>query len=166
MKQPTIFFALALATTLLLGCGKSETDLSTNSTANVMPNQAGTTFSNPSRQQDQVLAAAVHEDCTLTVSGPFIYVDMVFPVIEVRCDSVKQTIHIEAALDMDGSQVAQSSRTCRKTNKCVTGLASDGIFVHDVPGDQLYCGRGSAKVRTKEGSRSFPEQTSCESDSF
>jgi hypothetical protein len=111
-------------------------------------------------------AAAAHEDCTLTVSGPFIYVDLVFPVIEVRCDSVKQTIHIEASLDMDGSQVAQSGRTCRRTNKCVTGLASDGIFIHDVPGDQLWCGRGSATVRTKGGSRSFPEQTSCESESF
>ena len=166
MKRSTIFFTLALATVFLFGCSKSGTDLPTNSTANVMPNQAGTTFSNPPGQQDQVLAAAVQEDCTLTVSGPFIYVDMVFPVIEVRCDSVKQTIRIEAALDMNGSQVAQSSRTCRRTNKCVTGLAKDGIFVHDVPGDQRWCGRGSATVRTKEGSRSFPEQTSCESDSF
>lgn len=111
-------------------------------------------------------AAAVHEDCTFTVSGPFIYVDMVFPVIEVTCDSVKQSIRIEAALDMDGSQVATSNRTCRRTNRCVTGLARDGIFAHDIPGDQLWCGRGSASVRSKEGSRSFPEQTSCESDSF
>lgn len=113
-----------------------------------------------------MLTAAVHDDCTMTVSGPFIYVDMVFPVIEVRCNSVKQTIHLEAVLNRGGSQVAQSSRTCRKTNKCVTGLASDGIFVHDIPGDQRYCGRGSATVRSKEGSRSFPAQTSCESDSF
>jgi hypothetical protein len=91
---------------------------------------------------------------------------MVFPVIEVRCDSVKQTIRIDGALDMDGSQVAQSGRTCRRTNNCVTGLAKDGIFVHDIPGDQLWCGRGSATVRSKEGSRSFTVQTSCESDSF
>jgi hypothetical protein len=111
-------------------------------------------------------ASAAADDCTLTVSGPFIYVDMVFPVIEVECDSVKRTIHIEAALDMDGSQVAQSSRTCRRTNKCVTGLASDGIFVHDVPGDQRYCGHGSGVARSKGQTQVLPQLTSCEADTF
>ncbi len=109
-------------------------------------------------------ASAAADDCTLTVSGPFIYVDMVFPVIEVACDSVKRTIHIEAALDGDGSQVATSSRTRHRTNRCMHGLASDGIFVHDVEGDQQYCGHGSAVARSKGQTQVMPQLTSCESD--
>jgi hypothetical protein len=115
----------------------------------------------PSRQ-----ASAAHEDCTMSVSGPFFYAGMVFPVIEVKCDSVKQTIRIDAALDMDGSQVAKSSRTCRRTSSCVTGLARDGIFAMDIPGDQHWCGRGSATIRSNGSTRFFPETTSCESESF
>jgi hypothetical protein len=88
------------------------------------------------------------------------------PVIEVECDSVKRTIHIDVALDMDGSQVAQSSRTCTRTNKCMTGLASDGIFVHDVEGDQSWCGHGSAVARSKGQRQVMPQLTSCESDTF
>jgi hypothetical protein len=115
----------------------------------------------PSRQ-----ASAAHDDCTFSVSGPFFYAGMVFPVLEVRCDSVKQTIRIDAALDMDGSQVAKASRTCRKVSRCVTGLARDGIFAMDIPGDQRWCGRGSASVRSNGSTRSFPETTSCESEDF
>ena len=111
-------------------------------------------------------AAAAHGDCTMTVSGPFFYANLVFPVIEVTCDSVKRTIHIEAALDMDGTEVATSSRTCQRTDHCVTGLASDGIFAHDQEGDQQWCGRGAAAVRTRGRPHLFPEATSCESDSF
>lgn len=114
----------------------------------------------------QTPAAAAADDCTLTVSGPFIYVDMVFPVVEVECDSVKRTIHIEAALDRDGSQVATSSRTCHRTSSCMTGLASDGVFVHDVEGDQQYCGHGSGVARSKGQTQRMPQQTSCESDTF
>jgi hypothetical protein len=111
-------------------------------------------------------AAAAHGDCTMTVSGPFFYADMVFPVIEVTCDSVKRAIRIAAALDMDGTEVATSSRTCRRTDHCVTGLASDGIFVMDHEGDQHWCGRGSAAVRTRGRTHLFPEAMSCESESF
>jgi hypothetical protein len=115
----------------------------------------------PSRQ-----AAAAHEDCTMSVSGPFFYAGMVFPVIEVSCDSVKQTIRLDAALDMDGSQVAKSRRTCRNVSRCVTGLARDGIFAMDIPGNQHWCGQGSASVRSKGSTRFFPEVTSCESEDF
>jgi hypothetical protein len=115
----------------------------------------------PSRQ-----ASAVHEDCTMSVSGPFFYAGMVSPVIEVRCDSVKQTIRIDAGLDMDGFEVAKSSRTCRNVSSCVTGLARDGIFAMDIPGNQHWCGRGSASVRSKGSTRVFPELTSCESEDF
>jgi hypothetical protein len=115
----------------------------------------------PTRQ-----ASAAHDDCTFSVSGPFFYAGMVFPVLEVKCDSVKQTIRIDAALDMDGSQVAKASRTCRKASSCVTGLARDGIFAMDIPGDQRWCGRGSASVRSNGSTRSFPETTSCESEDF
>ena len=112
-------------------------------------------------------AAAAHSDCTFSVSGPFFYAGMVFPVIEVNCDSVKQTIRIDAALDMNGSDVATSSRTCRRASSCVTGLASDGIFAHDIPGDQRWCGRGSASIRAKGGpTHVIPEAGSCESESF
>jgi hypothetical protein len=111
-------------------------------------------------------AAAAHSDCTLSVSGPFFYAGMVFPVIEVKCDSVKRSIHIDAALDMNGSQVATSSRTCRQASTCVTGLASDGIFAQDIPGDQRWCGRGSASIRTRGPTHNLPEAGSCESESF
>jgi hypothetical protein len=112
-------------------------------------------------------AAAAHGDCRLSVSGPFFYAGMVFPVIEVTCDSVKQTIRIDAALDMDGSEVATSGRTCRRASSCVTGLASDGIFAHDIPEDQRWCGRGSASIRAKgEQTHLGPEAGSCESESF
>jgi hypothetical protein len=100
----------------------------------------------------------------MTVQGPFFYAGLVFPVIEVECDSVKRTIHIDAALDMDGSQVATSSRTCHRRSSCVTGLASDGIFTIDVAGDQRYCGHGSAVVRSKGQTQVLPQLTSCESD--
>jgi hypothetical protein len=102
----------------------------------------------------------------MTVQGPFFYAGLVFPVIKVECDSVKRTIHIDAALDMDGSQVATSSRTCHRTSSCVTGLASDGIFAHDVEGDQSWCGHGSAVVRSKGQKQVLPQLTSCESDTF
>lgn len=115
----------------------------------------------PSRQ-----AAAAHSDCTLTVSGPFFYAGLVFPVIEVECDSVKRSIRIDAALDMDGTEVATSSRICRRASSCVTGLASDGIFTTDVPGDQLWCGRGSAAIRTQGPPHFLPEVGSCESEDF
>lgn len=111
-------------------------------------------------------ASAAADDCTMTVQGPFFYAGLVFPVIEVECDSVKRTIHIDAALDMDGSQVATSSRTCHRTSSCVTGLARDGIFVHDVEGDQSWCGHGSAVVRSKGQTQVLPQLTSCESDTF
>jgi hypothetical protein len=115
----------------------------------------------PSRQ-----ASAGHDDCTLSVSGPFFYAGMVFPVVEVNCDSVKQSIRIDASLDMDGAQVATASRTCRKASSCVTGLASDGIFAQDIPGDQRWCGGGSASIHTKGPTHFLPEATSCESESF
>ena len=111
-------------------------------------------------------ASAAPDDCTMTVQGPFFYAGLVFPVIEVECDSVKRTIHIDAALDMDGSQVATSSRTCHRTSSCVTGLARDGIFAHDVEGDQSWCGHGSAVARSKGQTQMLPQLTSCESDSF
>jgi hypothetical protein len=111
-------------------------------------------------------ASAAANDCTMTVQGPFFYAGMVFPVIEVECDSVNRTIHIDAALDMDGSQVATSSRTCHRTSSCVTGLARDGIFAHDVEGDQRWCGHGSAVARSKGQTQVMPQLTSCESDTF
>ena len=117
-------------------------------------------------QQEPASASAAADDCTMTVQGPFFYAGMVFPVIEVECASVKRTIHIDAALDMDGSQVATSSRTCHRRSSCVTGLASDGIFAHDVEGDQTWCGHGSAVARSKGQTQVMPQQTSCESDPF
>ena len=111
-------------------------------------------------------ASATADDCTMTVQGPFFYAGLVFPVIEVECASVKRTIHIDAALDMNGSQVATSSRTCHRTSSCVTGLASDGIFARDVEGDQRWCGHGSAAARSKGQTQVLPQLTSCESDTF
>jgi hypothetical protein len=115
----------------------------------------------PARQ-----ASAAHGDCTMTVSGPFFYADMVFPVIEVNCESVKRAIRIDASLDRDGTEVATSSRTCRRTDHCVTGLASDGIFAMDEPGDQRWCGHGTAGIRSQGRTHVIPEATSCESESF
>jgi hypothetical protein len=115
----------------------------------------------PSRQ-----AAAAHGDCTLSISGPFFYAGMVAPFIEVTCDSIKQSIRIDAALDRDGSEVATASRTCRKARSCWIGLARDGIFAQDIPGDQLWCGHGSAFIHTTGPGHSLPEATSCESDTF
>lgn len=111
-------------------------------------------------------ASAAPVDCTLTVSGPFFYAEMVFPVVEVTCDSVKKSIRIDAALDMDGERVATSSRTCRRASSCVTGLASDGIFAIDEPGDQLWCGKGLASIRTTGPVQFLPVAGSCESESF
>lgn len=111
-------------------------------------------------------ASAAPDDCTMTVQGPFFYAGMVFPVIEVRCDTVKKSIRIYAALDMDGSQVATSSRICRRTSSCITGLASDGIFAMDVEGDQSWCKNGAAVIRTTGPAHVLPRQTSCESDPF
>lgn len=111
-------------------------------------------------------ASAAHDDCTMSVSGPFFYAGMVFPVIEVECDSVKRSIRINAALAMDGSQVATASRICRKASSCVTGLASDGIFAQDIPGNQRWCGQGSASIRSRGPTHFLPEARSCETESF
>jgi hypothetical protein len=111
-------------------------------------------------------ASAATNDCTLTVSGPFFYAEMVFPVVEVTCDSVKRSIRIDAAMDMDGERVATSSRTCRRASSCVTGLASDGIFAMDVSGDQLWCGHGRASIHARGPVQVLPVATSCESESF
>lgn len=111
-------------------------------------------------------ALAAHDDCELTVRGPFFYAGLVFPVAEIQCQTQKQSIHLEATLEMDGSEVATASRTCRKTAECTLGLASDGVFAHDVPGDQVWCGSAMGSINNR-GPRHFLGQvTSCEAESF
>jgi hypothetical protein len=111
-------------------------------------------------------ASAQEDDCTLTVSGPFFYAGLVSPNIDVACGSVKKSIRVNATLSQDGVQVAAASRTCRQASRCILGLASDGIFVLDVPGDQRWCGTGSATIRGKGGGQVLPPEGSCESDTF
>jgi hypothetical protein len=111
-------------------------------------------------------ARAAHDVCRLTVQGPFVYANMVFPVAKVECGAVRQTIHIDARLDMDGSLAAQASRTCRKVATCWLGLASDGIFAHDVPGDQQWCGSATGWVNNRGSRHSLDVAASCETESF
>ena len=110
-------------------------------------------------------AAAAQADCTLTVSGPFFYAGLVSPNIDVTCGSVRKSIRVEATLSQDGVQVAAESRTCHQASRCILGLASDGIFVFDVAGNQHWCGTGSGTVSGK-GGQVLPPARSCESDSF
>jgi hypothetical protein len=111
-------------------------------------------------------ASAAHGDCRVTAQGPFIYADLVSPFTAIECDTVKQGIHIEATLEMDGSVVASASRTCRKTNMCWLGLASDGIFTHDVPGDQRWCGTATGSINNRGSRHSLGQAASCETDTF
>ncbi len=110
-------------------------------------------------------ATAAQSDCTLTVSGPFFYAGLVSPNIEVACGSVRKSIRVDATLSQDGVQVAAESRTCRQASQCILGLASDGIFVFDVAGDQRWCGTGSGTVSGNGGQVLRPAR-SCETDSF
>lgn len=111
-------------------------------------------------------ASAAHDDCRLTVQGPFLYADLVFPVAQIECHTAKQSIHVEATLNMDGSAVASASRTCRKTASCWLGLASDGIFAHDVPGDQRWCGLATGSINNRGSRHSLGGAASCETESF
>jgi hypothetical protein len=111
-------------------------------------------------------ASATHGDCRVSAEGPFIYVDMVFPVTKIECDTVKQGIHVEATLANDGSLVATASRTCRKTNICWLALASDGIFTHDVPGDQRWCGTATGSINNRGSRHSLAQAASCEAETF
>jgi hypothetical protein len=111
-------------------------------------------------------ASAAHNDCRLTISGPFFYAGTVAPFAEIQCDSVKQSIQINAALDMDGSQVVARSRTCRKATSCWLGLARDGVFTNDVPGNQQWCGRASGVIHTTGQRHSLPQVASCETEDF
>ena len=111
-------------------------------------------------------ASAAHGDCRVTAEGPFIYVDLVFPVTKTECDTVKQGIHVEATLAMDGSVVATASRTCRKTNICWLALASDGIFTHDVPGDQRWCGTATGSINNRGSRHALGQAASCETETF
>jgi hypothetical protein len=111
-------------------------------------------------------ASAAHDDCRLTISGPFFYAGTVAPFAEIQCDSVKQSIQINAALDMDGSQVVAKSRTCRRATSCWLGLARDGVFTYDVEGNQQWCGRASGVVHTTGQRHSLPQAGSCETEDF
>jgi hypothetical protein len=111
-------------------------------------------------------ASAAHDGCRLSVQGPFLYAGMVFPVAQIDCDTVQQSIHIRASLDMDGTAVASASRTCRKATSCWLGLASDGVFALDAPGDQRWCGRATGSVNNRGPGHSLGEAASCESESF
>jgi hypothetical protein len=110
-------------------------------------------------------ATAAQNDCTLTVSGPFFYAGLVSPNVEVACGSVRKSIRVDATLSQDGVQVAAESRTCHQASRCILGLASDGIFVFDVPGNQHWCGTGSGTISGK-GGQVLPPARSCESDGF
>jgi hypothetical protein len=111
-------------------------------------------------------ASATHGDCWVSAEGPYIYADFVFPVTKIECDTVKQGIHVEATLEMDGSVVATAGRTCRKTNACWLGLASDGIFTHDVPGDQRWCGSATGSINNRGSRHALGQAASCESEIF
>jgi hypothetical protein len=111
-------------------------------------------------------ASAAHSDCRLTISGPFFYAGTVAPFAEIQCDSVKQSIQINAALDMDGTQVVARSRTCRKATSCWLGLARDGVFTYDVPGNQQWCGRASGVIHTIGQRHSLSQVASCETEDF
>ena len=110
-------------------------------------------------------ASAAQSDCALTVSGPFFYAGLVSPNVDVACGSVKKTIKVDATLSQDGVQVAVESRTCHHASRCILGLASDGIFVFDVDGNQRWCGTGSATIPGR-GGQVLPPKRSCESDTF
>lgn len=111
-------------------------------------------------------AHAAHDDCRVTVRGPFFYAGLVFPVGEIECDSVKQSIHIDVTLDMDGTEAASAGRTCRKASSCILGLASDGVFTRDLPGDQLWCGSATGSINNRGPRHEVAVATSCESESF
>lgn len=111
-------------------------------------------------------ASAGHDDCRVDVRGPFFYAGFVFPVGEIRCDTVKQSIHIDVSLDMDGVEVASASRTCRKASRCILGLASDGVFARDVAGDQLWCGGATGSIDNRGPRHVTAEAASCESEGF
>lgn len=111
-------------------------------------------------------ARAADNSCQVSVRGPFFYAGFVFPSTEIACETVKQTIRLEASLHMDGTEVATAERTCRKTDRCRLSLASDGIFAYDVPGDQLWCGSVTGSISDKGPRHELGTAVSCESESF
>jgi hypothetical protein len=67
-------------------------------------------------------ASANHGDCQVSAQGPFIYADLVFPVTEIQCDTIKQSIHIEATQEMDGSVVATDRPDMPEDERLLAGV--------------------------------------------
>lgn len=99
-------------------------------------------------------------NCTITTTGPFLYAGMVFPDIEVRCDSEVNRIRVEGVLEMDGVQVDAGVRDCRKTARCTLSV---DLRAADQPGDQTWCASASATIGGKE---SVGSSSSCETADF
>ena len=55
---------------------------------------------------DAIAGPAAPASCTSVAEGPFLYVDTVIPVAEVRCNTPQRRLQIETQLTRDGVVVA------------------------------------------------------------
>jgi hypothetical protein len=97
--------------------------------------------------------------CQLVASPPTDYFGIIIPLGEVRCASTQSRIHIEVTLQRDGTAVALAARDCRKASTCI--LSVDASH-QDAPGNQLWCTRATARIR----SQSLGEAAACENQDF
>ncbi len=87
-------------------------------------------------------ASAAHDDCALIVGEPTLtYGIFAFATTSVECRSVKNTITISAELVRDGVVVQSVVERRHKDNEWFAY-----VLVNDVPGDQTWCFRVSARI--------------------
>jgi hypothetical protein len=106
-------------------------------------------------------------DCTFAVA-PAIgeYLVLATLNVEVRCDTVKQSITVTAtSFTRDGAEVPlipYDTRTCTNTTACVLAIDLFSYDNHPVafPGDQEYCASGNGVV----GGTTLGPGSACEAD--
>jgi hypothetical protein len=108
---------------------------------------------------DAIAGPAAPASCTSVAEGPFLYIDTVIPVAEVRCNAPQRRLQIETQLTRDGVVVATASRSCRNASVCRQSVDASAP---DVPGNQLWC----LTTRGFVGSAFVGEASSCEQEEF
>jgi hypothetical protein len=101
-------------------------------------------------------ASAAHEDCGLVVNPPATYGNIAaISSAEIKCGSVKRTIHFTMSMTVDGTLADSSDRTCHKRTDCWTY-----VFANDDPADQLWCSTATVRI----GGHTVGPVTRCEAD--
>jgi hypothetical protein len=103
--------------------------------------------------------APAASSCTLTADPPFFYAGMVFAPASVECTAPQSKLRVRTQLTRDGVAVAENSRDCHKTARCLNTV---GSFTIDDAGDQLWCTTAWGWV----GGQSVGSATRCEAEPF